>query len=580
MSLLDAKSLLVGRAPESSADLEFGRYLVERGKLTDSGFERALYAAAESGESIEAALTRLGLISDRELADALAQFLDLSLVSSKNYPQTPLFEDRLTQKFLRERHVLPVEDTPEHVALAMVYPRDDYAADAVRFAVGKAVIRRVALPNDLEAAFERLFGEGKSALRQIVDNTQARVTEGRDDDIDRLKDIASEAPVIRLVNHLITNATEMRASDIHVEPTENDLRVRYRIDGVLREIESPPQRLASAILSRIKVMAKLNIAERRMPQDGRISIAVRGRDIDLRVAIAPTIHGERATLRILDRAQLALEFEALGFESDIASRLRTVLNKPHGIFLVTGPTGSGKTTTLYAALTELNRTETNILTIEDPIEYQLPGINQVQVKPQIGLTFAHALRSFLRQDPDIMMVGEIRDLETAEIAVQAALTGHLILSTVHTNDAASTLTRLVDMGVADYLLTSTLNGIAAQRLVRRLCTACREAHRPLPDIVERFGLARLAGENEPLLHKAVGCDACKGSGYRGRSAILEVLGMTDTLRHAILNNADAMKLQAIAAESGMETLTTHGMKKALAGVTSLEEVLRVTQVGA
>ena len=333
------------------------------------------------------------------------------------------------------------------------------------------------------------------------------------------------------------------------------------------------------MLSRIKIMAKLNIAERRMPQDGRIGIAVRGRDIDLRVAIAPTIHGERVTLRILDRTHLALDFEALGLELETAERLRAVLNRPHGIFLVTGPTGSGKTTTLYAALLELNKIDTNILTIEDPVEYQLPGINQVQVKPQIGLTFAHALRSFLRQDPDIMMVGEIRDLETAEIAVQAALTGHLILSTIHTNDAASTLTRLIDMGVEDYLLTSTLNGVAAQRLVRRLCSACREPYVPLPEIVARFGLARFQGERQLVLHRAKGCADCGGSGYRGRSAIIEVLSMTDDLRQAVLKSADAGKLQSLALEHGMESLQMHGFKKALAGVTSLEEVLRVTRTG-
>lgn len=552
-------------------------HLVRSGKLNDAASERALQVAYESNERIETALTRLGLISERELADALAVFLELALVQQADYPQAPVLEDKLRSKFLREWQVLPIAEREDGIVLAMVHPLDSYAVDAVRFASGKPILRRVAYPSDLETAFERLYGDGKSAIRQISEGAQARVTVGESDDIDRLKDSASEAPVIRLVNHLITQAVEARASDIHIEPMESELRVRYRIDGVLHAVESPPQRLSSAVISRIKILAKLNIAERRLPQDGRIGMAVRGRDIDLRVATSPTIHGERVTLRILDRAHLKLDFASLGFEEDVAAKLRNLLNKPHGIFLVTGPTGSGKTTTLYAALLELNKVDTNILTIEDPVEYQLEGINQVQVKPQINLTFAHALRSFLRQDPDIMMVGEIRDLETAQVAVQAALTGHLILSTVHTNDAASSLTRLLDMGMEDYLLTSTMNGVAAQRLVRTLCRTCREAYAPLPEVVERFGLAEFVIGEPITLHKAVGCDACGGTGYHGRSSILEVLPMTDAIRQAVLRSADSSRLNAIAVEEGMQTMQEHGLKKALAGLTSIEEVLRVTR---
>ncbi len=552
-------------------------HLVERGKLTQAALDRAHQVAAESGERLETALTRLGLVSERDLADALASLLDLPIVSTSDYPETPVLEDRLRGKFLREWQVLPLEDRADGVVLAMVHPLDTYAVDAARFATGKSVLRRVAYPADFEAAFERLYGEGKSAMRAIADSTQARASITRDDDLDRLKDIASEAPVIRLVNHLITRAAEARASDIHIEPMESELRVRYRIDGVLHPIESPPQRLASAVISRIKIMAKLNIAERRLPQDGRIGMAVRGRDIDLRVATSPTIHGERVTLRILDRAHLKLDFGSLGFEETVAAKLRDILDKPHGIFLMTGPTGSGKTTTLYAALLELNKVDTNIFTIEDPVEYQLEGVNQVQVKPQIGLTFAHALRSFLRQDPDIMMVGEIRDLETAQIAVQAALTGHLILSTVHTNDAASSLTRLLDMGMEDYLLTSTMNGVAAQRLVRTLCPHCREPYEPLPQLVERFGLDRLTSDRALVLHRPRGCEACNGTGYHGRSAILEILPMTDAIRQAVLKSADSSRLNALAVEEGMQTMQEHGLQKALAGTTAIEEVLRVTR---
>ncbi|MGD0145056.1 MAG: type II secretion system ATPase GspE, partial [Rhizomicrobium sp.] len=556
----------------ASEHSNFARHLVAQGKLAEAALERAKRARADESERLEVVLTRLGLISERDLADTLAGYLELPLAAASEFPDAPILEDRLGRKFLRERHLVPIEDRADGIVIAMAYPLDAYATDAVRFAVGKPVLRKVAVPSDLDAAFERLYGDGKSAIRQIVDNTKDRASETRDDDVDRLKDIASEAPVIRLVNLLIARAVESRASDIHIEPTASELRVRYRIDGVLQQVESPPQRLSSAVISRIKIMAKLNIAERRLPQDGRIGIAVRGKDIDLRVAISPTIHGERVTLRILDREHVKLDFAALGFDDGVAGTLRGILNKPYGIFLVTGPTGSGKTTTLYAALLELNKTDTNILTIEDPVEYQLAGVNQVQVKPQIGLTFAHALRSFLRQDPDIMMVGEIRDLDTAQIAVQAALTGHLILSTVHTNDAASTITRLLDMGIEDYLLTSTVNGIAAQRLVRTLCSACREEYVPLPELVEKLRLPTEHGA--PTLHRAVGCAECGDTGYRGRSSIVEILPMTEDIRQAVLKSADASRLHTLAVEGGMQTMYEHGLQKALAGVTSIEEVLR------
>jgi len=554
----------------------FVRFLKARGKLADAALERAKRLSLESGERIEIVLPRLGLISERELAEAMAEFLGLPLVDGLALPHAPVLEERLGRQFLRERRLIPISDGSESIVVAMANPLDDFAAEAVRFAVGKPVTRHVIYPADLEAAFETLYGTGKSHILQTFELASERRRDAGAEDAQRLKDSGSDAPVIRLVNLLVTHAVELRASDIHLEPGPDALRVRYRIDGVLRQMESPPPQLSSAILSRIKVMAKLNIAERRLPQDGRIATAVRGQDVDIRVAISPTIHGERATLRILDRNQVKLDFDELGFDDIVSGRLREVLAKPHGIFLVTGPTGSGKTTTLYAALCELNRTETNILTIEDPIEYQLGGINQVQVKPQIGLSFATALRSFLRQDPDIMMVGEIRDLETAQIAVQAALTGHLILSTVHTNDAASTITRLLDMGVEDYLITSTLNGVAAQRLIRTLCSSCREPYAPVQELVVRFGLD---AHDQPLtLYRAKGCEACGQTGYRGRSAIVEVLSVTDQIRQAILRNADANELQALALQSGMQNLRAHGLQKALLGLTSIEEVLRVTKV--
>ncbi len=554
-----------------------GSHLVQLGKLPAAGLERAQKLADESGERLELVLTRLGLVSERDLAEALAKLLNLPLVSAKDYPDEPLLEDKFSRKFLKEAQLIPLMDSATGLTVAAVNPLDTYAIEAMRFAVGKPIVARVAYPADFEAAYERLYGGGKSEIHQILETDEQRQDDSASDDVERLKDIASEAPVVRLVNLLITRAVEARASDIHIEPMEGELRLRYRIDGVLQEVESPPARLSSAVISRIKIMAKLNIAERRLSQDGRIRLAVRGKDIDFRVSTTPTMHGESVVLRILDRGSLKLDFKALGFDDDIIRAFRGVLDHPHGILLLTGPTGSGKTTTLYTALLELNTPEKKILTIEDPVEYQLKGVNQVQVKPQIGLTFASALRSFLRQDPDIMMIGEIRDLETAQIAMQAALTGHLILSTLHTNDAAGAITRLLDMGVEDYLLTSTINGLASQRLVRTLCPHCRKPYEALPELVERMQLGLLTKQKAITLHRAEGCAECNGTGYLGRSLIIEVLPMSDPIRQLVLKHAEAGLIRKVAIEEGMQTMHMHGMKKVLAGQTSVEEVLRVTR---
>jgi general secretion pathway protein E len=390
------------------------------------------------------------------------------------------------------------------------------------FALDRKIKPLVARAGDVEAALDRLYG----AIPEGGENTDLESAD--EADVERLKDLASDAPVVRAVNGIITRATEARASDIHIEPAEDGVEVRFRIDGALKEIETLPAHLKSAVISRIKVMSGLDIAERRLPQDGRLRIAVRGHEIDLRVATSPTIHGETVVLRILDRSNLALDFETLGFDPKIVEPFVHVLRQPHGIVLVTGPTGSGKTTTLYAALSILNSTDRKILTIEDPIEYRLARINQTQVKPQIGLTFAAALRSFLRQDPDVMMVGEIRDLETAEVAVQAALTGHTILSTLHTNDAASTVTRLLDMGVEPFLITSTLNAVLAQRLVRRLCAQCRKLYEPSDEMLKGLAVDR-SRESLGKLYRAEGCDACGRTGFRGRLAVTELLVMDDEI---------------------------------------------------
>jgi general secretion pathway protein E len=507
----------------------------------------------------------------------LAARLGLRLVTSGDFPEVPLLEEKLSPRFLRESHVLPLSDRAGVLSLAMADPLDGYAVDALRLISGRELELCVAEPSELEAAIERLYAQGGSGMGRLVEEVGEAGEEALDLDVERLKDLASEAPVIRLVNQLIGRAVEARASDIHIEAFESRLRVRYRVDGVLMEVDPPPNRFRAAIVSRVKIMARLNIAERRLPQDGRIKLAIRGVPIDLRVSTIPTMHGEGVVLRILDRQEVKLDFAALGMSGPSLDRYLEVLERPHGVLLVTGPTGSGKTTTLYASLLRLNSEDKKLLTVEDPIEYQLEGVNQIQVQPGIGLSFAHVLRSILRQDPDIIMIGEIRDVETAEIAVQAALTGHLVLSTLHTNDAAGTITRLLDMGVEDYLLTSTLNGVAAQRLVRTLCAACRRQERALPELVAQLGLERFSQGPEVLLWQAVGCEACNGTGYRGRTGLVETLVVDDELRRLVLRRAEAKELQRAALAGGMLSMYEDGMMKALAGATTVEEVLRVTR---
>ncbi|HEY5237218.1 MAG TPA: GspE/PulE family protein, partial [Rhizomicrobium sp.] len=393
-------------------------------------------------------------------------------------------------------------------------------------------------------------------------------------DLERLKDLASDAPIVRAVNGLIARAVEAQASDIHIEPAEDSIKIRFRIDGALRDEQPLPGHFKSAFISRIKVMSGLNIAERRLPQDGRLRLAVRGQEIDFRVATSPTIHGESVVLRILDRSNLALEFDTLGFDEALLTQYRRVLAQPHGILLVTGPTGSGKTTTLYASLAVLNSSDRKILTIEDPIEYRMPGINQTQVKPQIGLTFAAALRSFLRQDPDVMMVGEIRDLETAQVAIQSALTGHMILSTLHTNSAAGAITRLLDMGVEPFLITSTLNAVMAQRLVRRLCPNCRTPMDLLPEAATSLGVAL---DKPVTVYRAHGCEACRNTGFRGRIALFELLTMDDEISRLILARSEAREIHRVAVTASMRTMAQDGLAKAREGLTTVEEVLRVTR---
>jgi general secretion pathway protein E len=551
--------------------------LVQQGKLETRDLERALQLQQESAESLETILVKLGVVSERDVAQALASHLGLPLATARDFPEVPIGEGRVAPKFLRQHKVLPLAEDDTTVTLAMADPLDNFAANAVALATKKSVLPWVGVPSELEAAIEQLYGGGRTRLGQIVEEADASTQAVEEQDVERLKDLASEAPVIRLANLLIDRAVEARASDIHIEPFENKLKVRYRIDGMLREVESPPAHLCAALTSRVKLMAKLDIAERRLPQDGRIQLHVQGKEIDLRVSSVPTMYGESVVMRILDKTGIVLDFPALGFQEDTLRALGEVLNRPQGIILVTGPTGSGKTTTLYTALHRINTPVRKILTVEDPVEYYLEGINQIQVKPQIGLTFANALRSIVRQDPDVIMIGEMRDLETASIAVQSALTGHLVLSTLHTNSAAASITRLLDMGVQDYLLTSTISGILSQRLARALCTHCRRPTAALPEIVEKLHLREHAQADAITLFQAVGCEQCRGTGYRGRLAIGEMLIMSDPIRQLILRHADASEIHHAACAEGMRTMYQDGLQKLIQGTTSLEEVLRVVQ---
>ena len=561
---------------EASASVQEGRSAHEslealigaRRLATSENLARARLVEAETGERLGSVLTRLGFVSEQLLAQTLSEATGLRIATEEDYlSATGVEAPEISPRFLRDVKAAPLREDGICVDVAFVDPLDRFPVDALCLAFGRAVRPLVGRASDIEAALDRIYG-----VAALPSNEASQADEG---DLERLKDMASDAPAIRIVNRLISGAVEARASDIHLEPTEAGLQVRLRVDGAMRELDPLPPIMRAAVVSRIKVMAGLNIAERRLPQDGRLRLAVRGHDVDLRVATSPTIHGESVVLRLLDRSNLTLEFGALGFDAEAQTRFRTALAQPHGIVLVTGPTGSGKTTTLYAALSTLNTPDRKVLTIEDPIEYRLAGVNQTQVAPGIGLSFAAALRSFLRQDPDVMMVGEVRDLETAQVAVQAALTGHMILSTLHTNSAASAVTRLLDMGVEPFLITSTLTAVLAQRLVRRLCMTCRE-----PTAVD--GSSHALGVRGQALTSAWrprGCPACGGTGYHGRVALLELLVSNEEISRLILTRAEAQEIETSAVGAGMTTMLQDGIAKIAAGLTTVEEVLRVTGEG-
>jgi general secretion pathway protein E len=542
--------------------MRLGEILVDRGHVSAEDVERGLELQKERGDKLGKILVDLGYVSMRDVLSALSEQLELPLVLLDGPPPVSETTEKLAPRFLRQFRCMPYALEDHTMTLAMADPLDFETVAAVRSVTGLAVNPVLAGEQEILDAIDRFYAAAKPEADTEVDMGAAS------EDLEHLRDMASEAPVIRLVNAAIAQAVEKRASDIHIEPFEKEFRIRFRIDGVLYNQEPPPRELKAAIISRIKLMAKLNIAERRLPQDGRIKVKTLGREVDLRVSTLPTLFGESVVMRLLDRsAGDFYDLRRLGFDDHMLSRMEHYTSLPHGIFLVTGPTGSGKSTTLYSALKRINLPDKKIITIEDPVEYQMDGINQIHVNPQIGLTFASGIRHIVRQDPDVIMIGEIRDRETADIAIRAALTGHFVFSTLHTNDAPSAITRLSDMGVENYLMTSSLVSVLAQRLVRLICAHCKAP-----------GDIRFTPDGERIqTFRGAGCERCFGSGFTGRVGIFELMELNDDLRQLIMANADASRLTAAARSHGMHSLREDGWLKVKQGVTTADEVMRVTQ---
>ena len=552
-----------------------GEILVAEGLTSPDTVERALARQRTTGELIGQALVALGVVTHDEVLRALATQQDLPYLPRDEMPSALPVLKNLSAKYLRTYAVCPVSVEGGLMTVATSDPRNPVVLDDLRQSTGLSVKLVISSPEAITEAIDRTYdGANASALQRIVEGMdEERGGEG-DEDVSHLRDMAFEAPVVRLVNLLVENAITAEASDIHIEPFEDTLRIRYRIDGILYDQEAPPRRLQAAVTSRIKIMAEMNIAERRLPQDGRIRVNLHGSRVDIRVSTMPTVHGESIVMRLLQRSSVFLPLDKLGFPADTLKRFESLIKRPHGIILVTGPTGSGKTTTLYGALDKINSPDRKIITVEDPVEYQLKGVNQIAVKPKIGLTFATGLRHIVRQDPDVILVGEIRDLETAEIAIQASLTGHLVFSTLHTNDAPAAITRLQDMGVEPYLVASVLEAVLAQRLVRRICGTCRVQDTPSAADLDALGVTAPPGTR---LFRGKGCEECRGTGYRGRMGIYELFPITEDARSLMLRRAASRDIRQYAISAGMVTLRMDGWRRACEGLTTVEEILRVTQ---
>ena len=551
-----------------------GQRLIAAQKLSQRDLDRALAAQKEMGGRLGEVLVRLGLVAETDVVAILCDQLNVPFVDKDDYPEETIEIEGLQEDYLHNHSVVPIKDTGNVLTFASLVPQDEYLAKALRLGTGKEIHLHLGMRGDIDAALERHRGDDLAGEEDFDAAWEA----GGEDFVEHLKDLASEAPVIQRVNQIIQSSLELDASDIHLELFEDGLRLRYRIDGVL---QAPAlitdASFCAALISRIKLLANLNIAERRLPQDGRIMMRVKGHELDLRVSTVPTVHGEGVVMRVLDRQSIRLDLKDMGFSEDTYQQYESLLNRPHGVLLLTGPTGSGKTTTLYASLSNMDSESSKIITVEDPVEYQLHGINQIPVHAQIGLTFARALRSILRQDPDTIMIGEMRDPETAQIAVQSALTGHLVLSTLHTNTAAGAITRLEDMGIERFLITAAVNGVLSQRLIRRLCDVCKAPIVMPETLMEEAKSHGLMIPANPEIYEARGCERCKQTGFRGRLAIHELFILDPPAQRAVLNGADAHSLREQARDRGMVTLYEDGLRKVLQGLSSFDEVLRVTQ---
>jgi type IV pilus assembly protein PilB len=551
---------------------QLGDILLEGGHVTREQLAGAVEEQRRLGRSLGRVLVDLGMLTESQLVAALATQIGLKFVDLSDYPVDGSAVSRVPDMVCRRHNALPIGYEDGRLVVAMADPANVFAVDDIRSMTGMEVKPVVATKADVIAAINR-YHRGEAELDDLTMAMEGNADEG--DDLSSVKEIVEDAPIVKFVNLLITQAIQDRASDIHIEPTERDLRVRFRIDGVLHEIMRSPKTIQSGVISRLKIMSDINIAERRIPQDGRMSVSTNGKKIDLRVATLPTVWGEKVVMRILDNSTAMLKLSDLGFGDANYEVYSQSFTKPYGMILVTGPTGSGKSTTLYATLNIVSRPEVNVITVEDPVEYRLPGINQVQTNAKAGLTFAAALRSILRSDPDIVLLGEIRDHETAQIAIEAALTGHLVLSTLHTNDAPSAITRLTEMGIEPFLVGSALDCVLAQRLARKLCPKCKEAYVPTREMMAEMRFPWSPDEPPPTLYRPVGCSACSKTGYKGRLALHEVMAVSEDIERLAVEHASALTIGKVAREQGMITLRDDGLAKVKAGHTSIEEILRV-----
>jgi type IV pilus assembly protein PilB len=560
------------------SEKRLGQILVDQNVIDEDQLETVLMEHAKSGKKLGDVLVEMNLASLEQVTEAMARQHGLAYLRLADYEIDPEIISSISEELARKYRIIPVDRADKTLTVALSDPANIFLLDDIKLRTKMDIVPLICLESDIDAAIEKYYGDNdglQDLMKDFGEDDDVELMQKKEEEDDSWSAGEDDAPVVKLVNMIVAEAIKTRTSDIHLEPEEKDLRLRYRIDGTLKEMPAPPKRMQNALISRIKIMSELDISEKRKPQDGRFKIRTGSKSVDFRVSILPTVHGEKICMRLLDKSNLNLDLTSLGFERESLDKFNRAIHRPFGMILVTGPTGSGKSTTLYSALSTINKPEQNIVTVEDPVEYQVKGINQVQARPDIGFTFAEGLKSILRQDPDIVMIGEIRDIETAEIAVKAALTGHLVLSTLHTNDAPSTPMRMIDMGVEPFLVTASVILVIAQRLTRRICSSCKEPYKPSPELLEQLGIRPKPGR-ELIFYEGKGCPACSETGYRGRLALYEVMEMDEHLSHCIMQGTHTNDLKREARKQGMLTLRDSGIRKILAGLTTVKEVLSVT----